>query len=90
MNLVSAQRKLYMQEKGMDFNVEINELKAFIGITSFIGYHTLPSIRNYWNKDPGLGVKVVSDVMTRDRFFEIRAALHFVDNEKTHEKNDKA
>ena len=32
-------------------------------------YHTLPSICDYWSKDPGLGVKVVSDVRSRDRFF---------------------
>ena len=50
-------------------NEEINELKAFIGITSFMRYHTLPSICNYWSKDPGLCLKVVSDVMPRDRFF---------------------
>ena len=55
-----------------------------------MGYHTLSSIRDYWNKDPGLGVKVVSDVMPLDRFFKIRTALHFVDNKKPHEKNEKA
>ena len=55
-----------------------------------MGYHTLPSIRDYWSRDLGLGVKVVSDVMLRDRFFEIRAALHFVDNEIPQDKNDKA
>ena len=69
MNLVSAQSKLYMQQKGMVFNVKINELKVFIGITLFMGYQTLPSIRNYWSKDPGFGVKVVSDVMPRACFF---------------------
>ena len=90
MNFVSAQSKLYMQQKGMVFNVEINELKAFIGITSFMGYHILPSTRDYWSRDPGLGVKVVSDVMPLDLFFEIRAALHFVGNEKRQDKNDKA
>ena len=51
-----------------------------------MGYHTLLSIRDYWSKDPDLGVKVVSDVMPHDRFFEIRTALHFVDNEKPHDK----
>ena len=78
MNLVSAQSKLYMQEKGMVFNAKINERKGFIGINSFMGYHTLPSIRNYWSRDPGLGVKVVSDVMPRDRFFEIRRLLQCI------------
>ena len=30
MNLVSAQSELYMQQKGIVFKIEINELKAFI------------------------------------------------------------
>ena len=53
MNLVSAQSKFYMQQKGIVFtrNVEIIQLKAFIGITSFMRYHTLPSICDYWSKD---------------------------------------
>ena len=89
MNLVSTQSKLYMQRKEMVFNVEINDLKVFIGITLFMGYHTLPNICNYWSKDPGFGVKVVSHVMPEDRFFEIRTSLHFLDNEKP-QKNDKA
>ena len=91
MNLVSARSKSYMQQKGMVFNVEINKLKAFIVITSFMGYHILPSIRDYWSRDPGLGVKVVSDIMPRNCcFFLIRTALHFVENEKPQDKNDKA
>ena len=44
MNLASAQSKLYMEQKRMVLNAKINELKAFIGITLFMGYHTLPSI----------------------------------------------
>ena len=86
MNLVSAQSKLYMQRKGMVFHVEINDLKVLIGITLFMGYHTLPNICDYWSKDPGFGVKVVSHVMPEDRFFEIRTSLHFLDNEKPQKK----
>ena len=37
MNLVSAQSKLYMQQKRTVFNVEINELKAFISINFVYG-----------------------------------------------------
>ena len=55
-----------------------------------MGYQTLPSTSDYWNKEPGLGVKVVSDVMPRDCIFELRSALHFVDNQKPQEKNKKA
>ena len=79
MNLVSAQSKFYMQQKGMVFtrNAEINEIKAYIGITLFMRYHTLPSICDYWSKDPGLGVKIVSEVMLRDRFF-FKYVLHCI------------
>ena len=33
---------------------------------------------------------MVANVMPRDRFFEIRTALHFVDNEQPHDTKDKA
>ena len=64
-------------------------MKAFISITSFTGYHIVPCLRDYWSQDPGLGINVVANVMPRDRFFEIRTALHFVDNEQPHDTRDK-
>ena len=87
---VIVQSQLYVQQKGKVFQIDLEEMKAFIGITSFMGYHVVPCLRDYWSKDPGLGINMVANVMPRDRFFEIRTALHFVDNEQPHDTKDKA
>ena len=87
---VIVQSQLYMQQKGKVFQIDLEEMKAFIGITSFMGNHVVPYLRDYWSQDPGLGINVVVNVMPRDRFFEIRSALHFVDNEQPHDTKGKA
>ena len=87
---VIVQSQLYMQQKGKVFQIDLEEMKAFIGITSFMDYHVVPCLWDYWSHDPGLGINVVANVMPRDRFFEIRTALHFVDNEQPHDTKDKA
>ena len=45
MILVSARSELYMQQKGMVFNVEINELKALILFYLFYLYIYLPDLQ---------------------------------------------
>ena len=80
---------MYLQQKGKVFQIDLLEMKAFIGITSFMGYHLwVPCLREYCSQDPGRGINVVANVMPRDRFFEIRTALHFVDNEQPHDTKD--
>ena len=54
---VIVQSQLYMQQKGKVFQTDLKEMKAFIGITSFMGYHVVPCLRDYWSQDPGLGIK---------------------------------
>ena len=83
------QSQLHMQQKGKVFQNDLEEMKAFISITSFMGYRVVPCLRDYWSQDPGLGINVVANVMPRDRFFEIRIALHFVDNEQPHDTKEK-
>ena len=55
-----------------------------------MSYHVLPSFRDYWSTQPDLRVPYVSSVMSRNRFEEIRSALHFSDNEKNDPKQDRA
>ena len=45
-----------------------------------MGFHTLPSLRDYWSTDFDLVVTYVANVMPLKRFEEIRAFLHFNDN----------
>ena len=67
LKFVVVQTQLYMQQKGKVFQIDLEEMKAFIGITSFIGNHIVPCLRDYWSQDHGLGINVVAN----DRFFEI-------------------
>ena len=39
LEFVIVQTQLYMQQKGKVFQIDLEEMKAFIGITSFIGNH---------------------------------------------------
>ena len=43
--------------------------------------HTLPQSSNYWSTQPDLGVPAVYNVMTRNRFTEIKKYLHLADNQ---------
>ena len=45
------------------------------------GYHNFLSIRDYWSNDPDLGVSNIANVMPLKRFEELRAYLHFNNNE---------
>ena len=81
---------LYMQQKGNPFSIDEEELQAFIGIIFVMSYHRLPDMKLYWSVDPDVRVSVIADVMTRSRFFEIKRALHFSNNEEALDKNDTA
>ncbi|KAK6173783.1 hypothetical protein SNE40_017183 [Patella caerulea] len=47
------------------------ELYDFVGINFLMGYHILPSWRDFWQTDFDLAVPFVSFVMPRDRFGQI-------------------
>lgn len=66
------------------------ELKAFMGILIFSGYHKLPSERNYWSEEEDLGICIVKKCMSRNKFQKIKRMIHFNDNdEATNNKNDR-
>ena len=45
-----------------------------------MGINHLPSLDDYWFKDPHLWYAPVADRISRDRFSEVSRYLHFVDN----------
>lgn len=85
---IVEQSELYMKQKGIVFQTDADELRAFFGICLVMGYHVLPSIRDYWSTQPDLQVPFVSNTMTRTRFETIRSALHFANNENMLPKTD--
>ncbi|KAK3741427.1 hypothetical protein QZH41_003983 [Actinostola sp. cb2023] len=60
----------------------VEEMKAFIGIWILMGLNSLPSIANYWSKDPFLRNEGIQQVMTKNRFEELAQFIHFNDSEK--------
>ncbi|XP_047122926.1 piggyBac transposable element-derived protein 4-like [Hydra vulgaris] len=83
-----------MKQKENPFQTDKAEMCAFFGIRLIMGYHVLPSIRDYWSSQPDLQVPFVSNTMPRLRFETIRSALHFANNDemlpRSHPQCDRA
>lgn len=74
------QNNLYATQNNKILKLTENELLAFIGMNFCMGYHKLPSYKNYWSTAKDLNVKIVSEVMNRNRFSEISSNIHVNDN----------
>jgi DNA excision repair protein ERCC-6 len=79
---IRNQTNLYANRDKNDanFKVTIDEINKFIGILLLSGYNMLPSERSYWSKQPDLGVPIVIEAMSRNRFQQIKSYIHLADN----------
>ena len=66
------------------------EVKAFFGFSILMGIDHLPSVDDYWSKDPLLHYAPIADRIPRWRFREISRYLHFVDNDHLAPRGDPA
>ena len=66
------------------------EMKAFFGFSVLMGIDHLPSVDDYWSKDPLLHYAPIADRIPRWRFREISRYLHFVDNDHLAPRGDPA
>jgi hypothetical protein len=66
--LIVQQSELYTKQKGIPFQTGAQEIRAFLGMNLVMGYHVLPSLRDYWSSDPDLQVPYIANVMPRKRF----------------------
>ena len=92
-NLIVEETERYAREyrNKINFSVHPDEIRVFIGFLIFTGYHKLCSERDYWSEDEDLGIQMVKDSMSRNRYLELKSVLHFNDNRKANEnKHDKA
>lgn len=81
--LICDQSLLYAHrdKNDLSFRLDLDEIYKFLGILILSGYHTLPSERHYWSTQKDLGVPIVSDSMTRNRFQKIKSFIHLADNQ---------
>lgn len=68
------------QKKHKSINTTSDELIRFIGINLIMSVLGKPQIRLYWSNE--YGAEIIKNTMTRDRYFEIRKNLHFVNNDE--------
>jgi hypothetical protein len=80
--LTVQQSESYTKQKGIPFQADAQEIRAFLGMDLVMGYYVRPSLRDYWSSDLDLQVPYIVNAMPRKRFGVIRNALHFADNEE--------
>ncbi len=87
---VVQQTVLYAQQKNVhNFIFNSDDLKNFIGILLFTGYHKLPRERMYWSLDKDVHVDIVAECMSIHKFREIKRCIHFNDNSQIGSSTDK-
>ena len=79
----NAYAKIAMGDEKYDkwSKIIVEELKAFLGFSVLMGINHLPSLNNYWSRDPCLRYVPVADRITQERFLEISRYLYFVNND---------
>lgn len=88
-NLLTEETRRYATQKNNhSFSITSNDIKIFIGFLLFTGYHRLPREKLYWCVDEDLNVPIVSNSMSRNKYYEIKRYFHLANNE-TIDKNDK-
>lgn len=75
-NLYSVQTRAHRSVR-----TSASEMKKLAGIHLLMGLLALPRARLYWSRISA--IPLVAENMTRDRFFELRGMLHFVDITQT-------
>lgn len=79
-NICNCTNIRYLQEKGKPMNLTVSEVKKFFGISILMSCLKYPQLRMYWSHMTK--VNIISNSMTRDRFFQIRANLKvIIDND---------
>ncbi|KAL4104266.1 hypothetical protein QTP88_019575 [Uroleucon formosanum] len=66
-------------------NICVKEIEQFIGICLKMSVCKLPSVRHHWGN---LGTPSIYNVMSVNRFEEIKRFIHFNDNSKLPERNN--
>ena len=81
--------KIYAAGKGFhNFQVSMEEMRAFLALLLLSGYASLPRRRMYWEKQIDVNKEVFTRTLPRHRFEEILRFFHLADNNNLH-KDDK-
>lgn len=87
MNHIVEQSNKYASQNGTELTMDIEELKAMIGILIIMGFHSLPTIKKYWSCDENFKVSRITNKITLKRFLKLMRFLHVNDNAVMPERN---
>lgn len=81
LDMIVYQSNLYStQVTGNSVNLSKRDILDFLALELRMGLVKMSSFRDYWSE--GLRYSKVADVMSRNKYQQIRRFLHFVDNSK--------
>ena len=80
---IVCQTNLYgnRDKNNPNFFVTGEEIRKILGNLLISGYHSLPEENHYWSRQHDLGIAIVSNTMSRNRYYEIKKYLHFADHQ---------
>lgn len=81
---IALQTNLFAKRDNNNPNFHVSEKKQILnilGIQLLSGYHTLPEEHHYWSTQPDLGVPIVYNTMSKNKYLEIKRYIHFADNQ---------
>lgn len=67
-------------DKGRSLETSEYEMRTFFGASMLIGIYGLPRIRMYWARNTR--VPIISDNISRNRYFKLRSRLKLVEDQK--------
>ena len=75
--------KLYTAQSDINdlFRVSEIDIQQFIGVIYMMSLVQLPCVTSHWSGK--MGTHIIQEVMTKNKFENIRRRLHFNDNSKT-------
>jgi len=90
LQIIVEQTNLYQQQNPEPLrskmapwkDVNIEELRIFLGLSINMGHVIKGDLQNYWSKDPLLSTPIFRQFMTRNRYLQILRYLHFTNNEE--------
>lgn len=63
--------------------IRVEELKAYFGFVLLMRMFPLPSVEDYWKRDPVSHYLPISDHISHERFQNVSRYLHLVNNTLT-------
>lgn len=67
----------------------VKEVRTYLGLRFLMGLQSKRQMRDFWSRDPLMSSAIFPQTMSRDRFDQLTAALHFADNQAERQADDR-